>query len=147
MEFYINLVAALWFSTRVVLCVALCGQDSQQIGEGGAEQLGRTNGEEKTWKAWVVLQGFCSDTNLTTEKERGNFSGFFNEWSLPPAKTTCSPPLELLLKRQPEHFSVNCSDLLQLWSLSFWYFLSSFFVIVFRIFWRKWRPFFFTCYI
>lgn len=48
MEFYINLVAALCFSTRVVHCVALCGQDSQQFGEGGAEQLGRTNREEKT---------------------------------------------------------------------------------------------------
>lgn len=59
-----------------------------------------------------MLQGFCLDTNLTTVKKRGNFSGFFNEWSLPPAKTT--PALLrrfFFLKRQSEHFLVECRNL------------------------------------
>lgn len=88
-----NLVAAVCFSTGVVLRVALCGQDSHSLGEGGAEQTERRG----VGKAGVVLREFCLDTNLTAVKERGNFSGFFNEWSLPPAKTTRSPPLDFLV--------------------------------------------------
>lgn len=42
-----DLLATLSFSTGVVLLVALCGQDSHWFGEGGAEQSGRTDREEK----------------------------------------------------------------------------------------------------
>lgn len=83
----------LGFSTGVVLRVALCGQDCRRRGEGGAEESGRAGGEEEELESSTFF--FCLDTNLTTVKERRNFSGSFffcfNEWSLPPAKTTCSP--------------------------------------------------------
>lgn len=82
--------------------MALCGQDCQPFAEGGAEQAGCAPQRDRQRKGLVklelLLQGFRLDTNLTTQKEQGNFSGsfFFYEWSLPPAKTTCSPPLEVM---------------------------------------------------
>lgn len=85
------------------------GLPAGRRGRSGAERPGRADGERKGLvKLELCCEGFCLDTNLTTEKERGNF--FFNEWSLPPAKTTRSPPLEFL-KRQSEHFAVKCTDL------------------------------------